>query len=428
MSRPTSARLLIRGGRLLTMDPDLGDLARADILVDHGRIAEIEPDLGEVPGAEVIDATGRIVIPGFVDTHRHMWQAALRQIAPDHTLSDYFRDVRGLLAPQIRPEDAYLGNLLSALGALDAGVTTVQDIANLQGGPQHTDALVQALKDSGARSVFAYGTTGAGAGLSRDAVRVRRQLLPDQDALVTMALCVDSPQPQTVHQNTVLAQELGLLTAMHMNQPASARPVSTLARLGAIPPGTLFIHGNRLDAAELQVIADSGGALSISPAIELMMGHGLPPITLAARLGVPASLSVDVEVAAASDMFTQMRAAFQSARYAYYQDPEPHNDLPTVRQILELATLQGARALGLADRIGSLTPGKQADLVLLRTDRPGVAPAHDPYGTVVLGMDRADVETVLVAGTPVKRHGELLHPGLAELTEAAHRLRESLSL
>jgi cytosine/adenosine deaminase-related metal-dependent hydrolase len=414
------------------MDPALGDFDEADLLIEDGVIAEVRPGIEEAGGAEVVDARRRIVVPGFVDTHRHMWQAALRQIAPDHTLGEYFADVLGRLAPMIRPDDAYLGNLLSALGALDAGVTTVQDTANLQGGPDHADALVGALRDSGLRAVFAYGTLGGRdgrgtrGGVSPDAERIRRTLLPSDDALVTMALCTEAAGPEAARWNHRLADELGLRTVLHMNQPASARPVSGMRRLGVLRPGTVFIHGNRLDTAEMRLIADSGGFLSVAPAIEMMMGHGMPPFATADRAGLPTSLSADVEVAAAGDMFTQMRAAFQCARYSRLRE-DGDGPLPSVRDVLAMATIQGARALGLDGRTGSLTPGKQADLVVLRTDRPGVAPAHDPYGAVVLGMDRADVETVLVAGVPVKRDGALLHPGLPKLLTAAERLREDLA-
>ncbi|UKY47682.1 amidohydrolase family protein [Streptomyces inhibens] len=417
----TTARLLVTGGRVLSMDPALGELPVADVLVEDGRITEVRPDLDATGVYERIDAHGCLVLPGFIDTHRHMWQAALRGSGTDQTLDQYFATVLHSLAPRLTADDLHLGNLLSALGALDAGVTTVQDISNIaKPTEEHTDALLDALTDSGLRSVFAYGH-----GTAQDARRVRTRRLHAKDALVTMALNAEAGGDETIRRNGDLARELELPTALHVR---GGRPVSRLRRLGVLRPGTVFIHGTGLEAGELEMVRDSGGALSIAPAIEMTMGHGLPPFAAAAAAGLRPSLSVDVEVAAPSDMFTQMRAAFQVGRFAALQGHAgPGAPLLTAREVLEFATIGGAEALGMADRTGSLTPGKQADLIVLRTDRPGVAPLHDATGAVVSAMDRADVDTVLVAGRIVKRAGRLLHAGLPRLLARAEEVRERLA-
>lgn len=417
-SRPD--RLVVAGGHVLTMDPATGELPRADVLVENGRIADVRPDI-EAPGAERVDARRCLVLPGFVDTHRHMWQAALRGYGADQTLEEYFGATLHAYGPSLGPGELHLGNLLSALGALDAGVTTVQDISNAtKSTEQHTDALVDALEDAGIRAVFAYGY-GPGA----DARRIRSRRLHSADALVTMALNAELGGDATVRASWGLARELDVPVALHVR---GGRPLSRLRQLGLLRPRTVYIHGTGLDQGELKQIADSGGSLSVAPAIEMTMGHGLPPFAAAASAGLRPSLSADVEVAAGSDLFGQMRTAFQVSRYAALHGHDgPPGRLPTSRDILEFATIEGARALGLDDRIGSLTPGKQADLVVLRADRPGVVPVHDPVGTVVSAMDRADVDTVLVAGRIVKHAGRLLRPDLPLLIDRATDLRERLT-
>ncbi|MFD5163151.1 amidohydrolase family protein [Streptomyces hawaiiensis] len=397
-------RMLIRNATILSMDPAIGDLDRGDLLLDGELITAVGTDLDPGEPVTEVDATGRIAIPGLIDTHRHMWQAVLRGCAPHHTLMDYFSHILGGLGRLVTPDDVYLGNLLSAYGALNAGVTTVQDISNINSTPGHTEAIVAALRESGLRAVFAYGKdTPDGFASDKwlpDYVReVRERLLPDDDALVTMALVIEEGTDEEERRNWSLARELDVPVARHMAayQPGD-RPLRRLAELGVLQPCTTFIHGVGLSVDELRIIADYGN-LSISPAIELAMGIGLPPFAAAAEAGLRPSLGVDAEVTVAADMFGQMRSAFQISRYA----SAPY----AVRDILEFATINGARTLGMADRIGSLTPGKQADLVLLRADQPGTAPVYDPYSTVVLGMDSAHVEAVLVAGEPIKWNGEL---------------------
>ncbi|MEV0685484.1 amidohydrolase family protein [Nocardia sp. NPDC050378] len=416
-------RTLIRDVTVLSMDPAIGDLPRGDLLIEGDIIVAVGVDLDPDEPAAVIDGAGQIAIPGLIDTHRHMWQAVLRGCAPHHTLMDYFGHVLSRLGQVVTPDDVYLGNLLSAYSALTAGVTTVQDISNVQNTPGHTEATIAALQESGLRAVFAYGN-GMPHGLASDRklpdyVRtVRDRLLPDDHARVTMALATEQGTAQDEHRNWGLARELDVPVTRHVvaTHPGD-RPMLRLADLGVIVPGTTFIHGNGLDEHDLRIIADQGCGLSIAPAIELMMGHGLPPFAAADAAGLRPSLSVDVEVTVASDLFGQMRTAFQLSRFAGLEH--------TVRDILEFATVEGARTLGMSDRIGSLTPGKQADVVLLRADQPGTAPVYDPYSTVVLGMDTAHVDTVLVAGRTVKRDGRLCDDTLAAVT-AAELVRDRL--
>lgn len=422
-------RLLIRDATVLTMDPDIGDLSRSDVLVEDTTITAVGPDLDVEGDLDTVNASGCIVIPGLVDTHRHMWEAIVRGSAPQHTLPQYMTHVLGDIGPAMRPRDLYLGELLSARAALAAGVTTVQDISNIQDSPEHTDAIVSALTDSGLRAVFAYGKsfpamTTTGGRLPDDVRRVRSELLPGRDGLVTMALDAEGGDDDAEVYNASLARELDVPIARHS---ASWLSLSHLNDIGALLPGTTFIHGNGHAPTELDLIADSGSSLSISPAIEMMMGHGFPMLTEALdHPSLTVSLSVDVEVTVAGDMFTQMRAAYQAGRHGEHAFGDGRDPRLSARDVLHLATISGALTLGLDDRIGSVTPGKQADLVVLRADRPDVAPVYDPYSAVVLQMDRSHVDTVVVAGRATSRGGRPVDDSTALVTEAVSVSRRLL--
>ncbi|MET0191090.1 MAG: amidohydrolase family protein [Pseudonocardia sediminis] len=398
---------LLRGATILSMDPEIGNLAGGDVLIEAGRISEVAPAIEMGPdtgGVDVVDASGRIVIPGFVDTHRHMWEVLVRGGAPHHTLDQYYVDVLGHVGSAVTPDDVHLGTLASARSALQAGITTVQDVANVQLGPDHTDAAVAALRSSGIRAVFAYGKPFAmmvseGTGLSDDVRRVRSELLDDDTAAVTMALLTEWGGDDDERRNAALARDLDVPTARHVG---AQTPVSRLRDLGVLVAGTTFIHGNGLPHAELQIIADSGGTLSVAPAIEMMMGHGVPMVGRTPP-GLALSLSTSAEVTVAGDLFTQMRTALQVGR-TFGRGPHSDREL-TAREVLALATREGARALGLGDRTGTVTPGKDADLVVLRADDLDVAPVLDPVSTVVQQMDRRHIEAVYRAGHPVVRGG-----------------------
>ncbi len=400
---------LLRGATILTLDPAIGALERGDVLIEAGRISAVAPTItaGCRPDVTVVDVSGRIVIPGFVDTHRHLWEVLVRGGAPHHTLEQYYVDVLGHVCGRVTPEDVYVGTLASARSALLSGITTIQDIANVQLSPAHTDAAVAALQEAGLHAVFAYGKpypsmVRHGAGLPDDVRRVRSELLPDDHADVTMALLTEWGDDEAERRNASLADDLGIRTARHVG---AATPISRLRELGVLRTGTTFIHGNKLSGEELQIIADSGGSLSVAPASELLMGHGTPMIGQSPP-DLPLSLSTSAEVTVSADFFTQMRAALQTGR-AYGRGADSDREL-TVDDVLALATRDGAAALWLGARTGTLTPGKDADLIVLRADDLDVTPVLDPVSTVVLQMDRRHVDTVYRAGQTVVRDGSLV--------------------
>jgi 5-methylthioadenosine/S-adenosylhomocysteine deaminase len=410
---PTERRL-VKNGIVLSLDPQIGDVSGCDVLIDRDRIVAVGTDL-EADGAEVIDASGMIVMPGFVDSHRHTWEGLLRNIGTDVPLegrSSYFSHVLHKLAPAFRPEDAYMGNLISALGCIDAGITTLLDWSHIQGSPDHTDAVIQALEDSGLRAVFAYGFPWWGKWEERQPswfMRAATEHFSTKDQMLTLALAAPGPEFtdfEVTRDHWKLAREAGARITTHVGVGSYGleSKFEQFGRSGVLGPDTTYIHCTTLNDTEIQMIVDTGGTVSLATPVEMMMGHGMPPIQKFLDRGLKPSLSVDVETNVPNDMFNQMRSvlALQRARAA--------GAAPiTARDVLAYATIEGARANGLDATVGSLTPGKQADIIMLRTDRINVTPLGDPATAVVTSMDTGNVDTVLVGGQVMKQGGQLLH-------------------
>jgi cytosine/adenosine deaminase-related metal-dependent hydrolase len=361
--------------------------------------------------------------PGFVDTHRHTWQTPLRHLGAQWSLTDYLQHMLGEVGGRYRPEDVYAGTLLGALGALDAGVTTLVDWAHIQNSPAHSDASVAALRDAGIRAVFGHGWS-IRDGWMRDPGphpgdlrRIRTELLADDDALVTLAMAARGPDFVGIELTVTdfaLARELGIPITAHVaggRADSNMRGIAALGDAGLLGPDLTLVHVNGAPEQDLRRLADHGGHVSISPQIELTM-PGLGANVAVRRMldaGLRPSLSVDSETATASDMFTQMRFALAAHRTGA-ADPADGSGaeppLPAV-EVLRMATRYGSRAAGLGDRVGSLVPGKAADLVLLRTDAAALTPVRSAADAVVLAAHPGTVDTVLVGGQVVKRAGRL---------------------
>ena len=424
-------RKLIQGGMVLSLDPRIGDLARGDVLVDGDRIVDVAPTL-HAADAEVIDASGMIVMPGFVDTHRHIWEGLLRNIGTDVPLegrTSYISFVLHKLAPAFRPEDAYVGNVLSAVGAINAGITTLLDWSHIQGSPAHTDAVVQALRDSGIRAVFGYGFPWWGKWEERQPswfVRAATEHFSSKDQLLTLALAAPGPEFtdfEVSRDHWKLAREADARITTHVGVGTYGQDgkVQEMGEAGLLGADTTYIHCTTLNDDEIQMIVDTGGTVSIASPVEMMMGHGMPPVQKFLDRGLQPSLSVDVETNVPSDMFNQMRSVLPLQRaMAVARGERP----VSTRDVLGWATIEGAKANGLDHKTGTLTPGKEADIVLLRTDRLNVSPLDDPASTVVMGMHTGNVDTVIIAGRTMKRGGELLHVDWPTLRRAAAESRD----
>jgi 5-methylthioadenosine/S-adenosylhomocysteine deaminase len=433
-------RLLLRGGHVLTVDPELGDLPTGDVLIDGDRIAEVAPRVDA--DAEVVDASGKIVIPGFVDTHRHTWEAAIRGCAPDATLGNYFVDILDTFAPLYRPEDVYASNLAGALECINAGITTLVDWSHINNTPEHPDAAIRGLQEAGIRAQYAYGSANTSlndywnnskiAIPGDDVKRIRDTYFSSGDGLLTMALATRGPTycgDEVVRSEWSLARELGIPITIHVAMYSAGRfgMVKHLGELGLLGPDTTYIHCCYLTEEEWRLVADSGGTISIAPQIEMQMGHGWPPVRKALEYGRRPSLSIDVVTTAPGDMFTQIRAAFGCERArvnatAWEAEIDQPEGLLTARQMLEMATVNGAHVAGVEDRTGSLTPGKKADVVVIDATALNVAPVIDPVAAVTLCADVSNVDTVIIDGKVRKRDGRLLAD-----VEAARRQVEASS-
>lgn len=422
-----SNRTLIRGGTVLSMDPEIGDLNTGDVLVEDGRITAVQPRISA--DAEVIDATGFIVIPGFVDTHRHTWETAIRNCAPNSTLDDYFVGVLDYFAPVYRAEDVYNSNLAGALECVNAGITSLVDWSHINNTPDHPDAAVRALQEVGIRAQYAYGS--ANTSLAKywfnsaevipadDVARIRDTYFASDSGLLTMGLATRGPgfcQDDVVTAEWRMARELGIPLTVHVAMGRLAgrfAMVEQLDRLGLLGADTTYIHCCYFGEHEWQRVAETGGTISIAAQVELQMGHGWPPVNKAYQFGLLPSLSIDVVTTVPGDMFTEMRAAFGAERARVNEICwQANTDVPetmlTARQMLEMATINGAKVAGLDDRAGSLTPGKRADVVLLDARQINMAPVIDPVAAVVLCADVSNVDTVLIDGVVRKRGGKLL--------------------
>src|SRR6516165_2438304 len=471
-------RYVIRGGSVMSLDPNVGDFAQADVLVEGKKILAVGPNL-HAGGAAEIDATGRIVMPGFIDTHHHQFETVLRSFLADGVLindgsgspsgsTTYFEFILVKFAPVYRPQDVYINELFGGLSQLDDGVTTVHDVSQIHHTPQHSDAAIQALFDTGRRFAFGY-FEGAGSNpqsyaYPQDAFRIKQQYFSSTDQLGTMIMGGEVYLGTPIYtQSWTIGRQLGLQIAAHILSPFAIRPILNQLAIGqggvnsniGIGPDNLFIHMTGMSDLGWQAVHDKGAQVSLAVPIEMNMRHGMPPILKLQSLGMEPSLSVDVECTLTADFFTQMRSCMNLQRVILNQMilnqdsapdpvdwglPGPPPDVPngnpwptppagtfaplTTRDVLRFGTINGAKALRLDSKTGSLTPGKEADIIILDATRINVAPLNQVPGAVVSLMDRTNVETVIVAGKVRKWKGQLLDVDLPHLRQQLEASRD----
>src|SRR3954469_17459207 len=432
---------LIRGGYILTLDPTIGDLPNADVLIDGDKIAAVGPGLSAGPHANVIDARNRIVMPGFVDTHRHTWQTPVRGVLPSCTLDEYFAGMLNNIGIQYRPDDVYIANLMGALEAINAGITTLLDWSHVNNTPEHSDAAVAGLTEAGIRAIYAHGVPVGHdwwAYSSRehpeDIRRVRKTYFQSDDQLLTLAMAARAPgntTPEVATHDWKLARDLGIRISVHVGMRLTGVHVNhvlTLNQLGLMGPDTTYIHCTDSTDEELDLIAGTGGSASVAPFVEMLMGHGVPPTGRLVARGVRPSLSIDVVSSVPGEMFTQMRTALVQERILAFTETPDTAVAPTLthRDVLEFATVDGARACALDQKVGTITPGKQADVILIRTDQVNVAPIIDPVATVVICADTSNIDTVFGAGRILKHNGQLVRVDMPRLLQRLNEARDHL--
>jgi cytosine/adenosine deaminase-related metal-dependent hydrolase len=424
---------LIECGWLVTMDDAIGDHRHARVLIEGNRIVAAGKGI-QADADEVIDARDKIVMPGLIDAHIHTWQAGLRAIGSEWLGPDYHRNIHANLATRYGPEDNYLGNLVGALGQIDGGVTTILDWCHNLTSLEHAERSVDGLEESGIRAVFAHGTakppTKPGelpythVPHPRDRIEaLRNGRFASDDRLVTLAMAILGPHWGTyevAEQDIRLARELNLLSTSHATRKISDQIApggyTKLAKAGLIGPDHNLVHGNYIEDDELKLMIDAGASVTGTVLVELH-GHVAEPVTLRVRKfgGMP-SIGIDVEPIVTGEMFREMQAALMHARWASLRDNAeagnpPFQAIPIKsREALTWATIGNARAIGLEKEIGSITPGKKADLVMLRANDLNLFPVHDPLLSITDQAHAGNVDTVIIDGVIRKQGGRRVFP------------------
>lgn len=425
-----SDALVIRHGHVMTMDDQAGDIPDGDVLVAGGRIAAVGTGL-DSPGARVLDARGMIVLPGLVETHWHMWNTLLRSMSEAAPGPGYFR-VCVDLGRAFRAPDIYQGTRLACAEAISSGITTVHDWCHNVRGPAHADAGLRALAESGLRARFSYGYAAGHANDQAMDIAGLQSLHRDWDSragggLLTLGMAWRGPGgsnpamkvPPAVYQREIeAARALGIPVTVHACGPrSSAGQIGALARAGLLGPDLQVVHANCATAEEIGQLAAAGATVSVSPFTEILIGYGLPQTGEIMAAGIPTGLSVDTTVLSGNaDMFAIMKVTQGIANAR----AESEFAL-TARRTLGLATIEGARSLGMADEIGSLTPGKRADIILVATDGPNLGVFTDPAHMLVTAAQPANVDTVLVSGRILKRGGALVALDQAQISRDARQ-------
>ena len=443
-------RTLIRGATVITLDVQ-GDLPRADVLVTGDTITEIAPVI-HADDAQLVQAEGCILIPGLVNAHMHTWQTALRGLAANWTLLEYFKNMHAGLATVFEPQDLYIATLVGALNQLNCGTTTLADWCHNNKTPAHNDAAITGLLESGIRAAFFHGTPKPDPKpgerpfweVPHPRAEVERLLKAHQgQPLLSVHAAVLGPHYSTLDvalHDFRMVQELGVVGSLHQGGGAARTPEGwdKLEAAGLLGPQINIVHGHALSDEQLKRFCDLGMSFSAAAENEMTQGHGHPITGRLRAYGKAPSLGVDLESVLSGDMLTQARVALGMQRsldnVAYR---EVHGSIPptstiTTREALQWVTVEGARMLGQLDRIGTLAAGKQADLVLIRADDLNMQPVHDPVSTVVMQTTLANIDSVMVAGRWKKRHGKLvdvdLAPKLAALQASGRKITTALGL
>lgn len=423
--------VVFRNATVLTIDPTLGIIENGDVLVTANRITAVGRQLTVPDDAVEIDATGGILMPGMVDTHRHLWQTALRGFGADWTLTNYFQFYYLNWGKIFRPEDIYAGNLLAAIEAIDAGVTTTVDWSHGLQTVEHADAAVDALEAVPGRFVLAYGNLlGAPwqwAKAPEFADFIKRRIDGHGDRLrmqIAFDVTGDPAFPEKAAFEVARDFNLPVTTHAGVWGATNDNGIRLMYEHGFMTPSTIYVHAATLSEDSYQRIAATGGYASVSAESEFNAGQGYPPTWMLRRHSIPVSLSMDTSVWWSGDLFSAMRATLNADRGREHMEAHKQSNTVTLshlraEQVVNWATLGGAKALGMDSDIGSIVPGKKADLVLIKNDQsPVMFPLLHPYGHVVFQAGRGDVHTVMVEGTVVKHNHRLLGNELAGARQA----------
>jgi cytosine/adenosine deaminase-related metal-dependent hydrolase len=430
------ARVLLRGATVVTMDDAIGDFDVGDVLIEGRRIAGVGDDLSDAASdgkAIVIDMGGMIVMPGIVDGHRHCWQNQFRRVIPDVDLTEYIKTLHGNFALEYRPHDIYVGTFLTALTLLNSGVTCITDCAHNTRTAAHADANFKAYAESGIRAVHAGAPSSTGVWeehLPQDLVRLREQYCSSADSLTTVRMLIDMRRIMPAPDMFAFARAHDLGITMDGVMGARCNEIVELGRGGHLGPDLTLIHCNDMPKEGWERLADAGTKITLATTSEeqLGLGSGIPVIQEALDHGIRPCLSGDVEVCLAGDMFTQMRTTLTTqrmlAKARKYRGETNAPGLINHRDVLEFATVRGAESVGLMDVIGSLTPGKYADIIAIRAEDLNNLPLNNAFGTIVLSTESHNIDMVFVAGNVRKWQGQLLGADVAALRKMVRESRD----
>ncbi|BBZ09949.1 cytosine deaminase [Mycobacterium branderi] len=413
------------------MSPRRPDAERVDVLIEGNRIVEIGEQI-ERPDVETVDLTGRVIIPGLINAHLHTWQSALRLAGADWTLLEYLHRMHGVVAQHYTPDDIYIGNLAGALNQINCGTTTLGDWCHNNPTPEHTDAAVEGLQKSGIRAVFLHGTPSRAPDVPHPLAEVDRLLDGPARAqeLLTVGMAIAGPQHSTSEVAVAdlrAADERDLVASMHQSGGEPAAAWEAVRSAGLFGPRTNIVHGASLSVDWVDILVGAGVSFTSTPENELSHGHCTPITGQLLCHGAAPSLGTDTETAVSGEILTAARIALAHQRGLDHQQHRQATGMMsatasvTSKQALSWATVEGARALGLADEVGRLEPGMRADLVVIDAHALNLWPAHDPVATA-LHASLANIEAVMIAGRWRKRDHSLID---ADLDEVKHKLWES---
>lgn len=421
-------RILLRGGTIVSMDPKIGNFVKGDILIQGKKIAAVAPELKAPAQSQVIDASNTIVIPGFVDAHRHSWEGQLRRIIPNGAIAAYMAATHQGFARYYRPHDMYVGNLITALGCIDAGITCIIDNSHNSRSSAHSDAAIQALFDSGIRAVHASGAPQTGdwdRQWPQDLGRLQKRFFASDDQLVTLRM-----YSALSRENWEVARGLGLRITTESTGPSPLMEEFSKQKL--LGPDVTYNHCNGWPDAYWQWVRESGGTVNVCPRSDPQygLGEGIPAFQKAIDHRIRPAFSIDNETSYGTDMFTEMRVAFNIQR-ALATNRRAGGDpsappMVSVQDILECATVSGAANAGLVDKCGTLTPGKDADIVMIRTDDINLYPSNHAIGTVVAAADVRNIDTVIIGGRIRKFRGKMAGINMEKFRQLADESRNYL--
>jgi cytosine/adenosine deaminase-related metal-dependent hydrolase len=432
----TGRPVLFRNALVLTMDDAHTVLPGADVLVVGETIAGVGVNLTAPDDAQVIDAGGGILMPGMIDTHRHMWQTAMRGYGADWTLTQYFVWYYLESGKLFRPEDIYAGNYLSAVESIDAGVTTTVDWSHGLQTVQHADAAVDALQAVPGRFVLAYGNIQQGPWEWSASPEFRDFVARRAGDLSGFQMAFDVTGDPTFPEKAAfeVARELGVPVTTHAGVWGATNDdgIRLMHENGFMTPQTIYVHAATLADDSYHRIAATGGSVSVATESEQSAGQGYPPTWHLRDHGIPVSLSMDTSVWWSGDLFSAMRTTLGADRSREHFEAHARKETVThahlrAEQVVDWATRGGSRALGLDSVVGSLEAGKKADIVLIKNDRsPVMFPILNPYGHVAFQAQRGDVHSVMVNGRLVKHDHQLLDVDLGKARQDVERTVEHL--